>query len=102
MRISLARAGLFDVIFYKLWGMGLCSAHNQVTWRPEITRRIFLFHTLEFNKDLFRSLLAHNTHQITRRSSWRNIDHPLHVLGAYCQIFQTPAKGDADLRQPFR
>src|SRR6185436_5839114 len=101
-RISLTCTSLLDVILHQLWRMRLRATHDQVTGRPEIAGRIFLFHAREFDEDFLRRLLAHNAHEIARRCGWRHINDPLDIFRSYGEVFQTPGECDADLWQPFR
>src|SRR5215208_2478029 len=101
LRISLACAGLLDVIFHQLWRMRLRATHDQITRRPKVAGRIFLFHSRKFDKDLLRRLLTHDAHEIPRRCGGWNVDNPLHILWSYREIFEAPGKCDTDLWQPF-
>ena len=64
LRVALTFAGLFDVVFHQLRRVGLGAAHDEITGCPEIAGGIFFLHAREFGEDLFRSLGAHDAHQV--------------------------------------
>src|SRR5512137_2441202 len=100
-RNTLPLARLGNIVFYQLGRRRLGTAHDQVAGRPEIAGRIFLFETRKLGKDLFRSVLTENAHQVSRRGSRRDIDDPLQISRPDGDVLQPPAKSDTNLRDPF-
>ena len=62
--LSLALAGLTDIVADQLLRMRLRASHDEVTRSPEIARGIFPLQAGEIGEYLFRGLLAHDAHEI--------------------------------------